>query len=69
MNCKLIDSRNQKVYTGRLTTGITVGQPVKVLLADGKHEFHIASIRRCLYVGTKYYLVDGNGIRFTIVLQ
>lgn len=69
MNCKLTDSRDKKVYAGRLTTNITLGQPVKVLLADGKHEFHISSVKRCLFVGTRFYLQDAHGIRFTIVLQ
>lgn len=69
MNCKLIDSRNGKEYAGILRTSICVGQPIIVLLADGKHEFKITSIRRCLYVGNRYYIHDQQGIKFTIILN
>lgn len=69
MNCKLIDSRTKKTYTGKLATNITIGLPIKVLLADGKNEFHILNIKRCMCVGPKYYIIDKNDIRFTLILQ
>jgi hypothetical protein len=69
MNLKLIDSRNSREYAGALKSSIAIGQPIKILLSNGTHEFHISSIRRCLTVGNKYYVVDNQGIRFTLIFQ
>lgn len=69
MNVKVTDSRDNKVYVGKLTTNIQIGQPIEVLLADGKHELHITNILRCLSSDGKYYIVDGDGIKFTLLLQ
>jgi len=64
---KLIDSRNQKVYEGYLTTMIQLGHPVKIALPDGKHEFVITPLQRFLHVGNHYWLIDKSGIKFTLI--
>jgi len=66
---KLVDSRNNKVYVGPLTTTIEVGKPVKVALPDGKNEFHVATLRRFMHVGNKYWLIDKNGIKFILIID
>ena len=64
---KVIDSRTQKAYTGSLTTPLALGKPARVRLPDGKHELYIVDLKRFLYVGNRYYLVDKNGIKFTLI--
>ena len=70
MRVKVIDSRDKKEYVGNLTTSIQIGSPAKVLLADGQHELCIVNVKGWLHGSTnKYYIVDGNGIRFTMIFQ
>lgn len=69
MNCKLIDSRGDKTYTGKLLTDIVIGKPIKVLFPDGKHEFFVSNIKRALRVDSRIYIIDAHGIRFTLILQ
>ncbi len=69
MRCKLIDSRGNKEYTGALLGSIAIGNPIKILLSNGTHEFHISKIKRCLSVGNRYYIIDAQGIRFTLIFQ
>ena len=70
MNCKVIDSRTKKEYVGVLKTGIQLGESTIVLLADGKHELNIVKVKGWLHgSNNKYYVFDGNGIRFTFIFQ
>lgn len=70
MKVRVIDSRDKKVYVGDLVTSITIGSPARILLADGKHELNIVSVKGWLHGSTnKYYIIDGNGIRFTVIFQ
>jgi hypothetical protein len=70
MKCKVIDSRDKKEYVGVLRTGIQIGMPAIVALADGKHELNVVNVKGWLHgSGNKYYVIDGNGIRFTFIFQ
>jgi hypothetical protein len=69
MKCKVIDSRDKKEYAGVLLNSITIGQTIKILLANGVYEFHIAKIKRYLVSGNNYYIHDAQGIRFTLIFQ
>lgn len=70
MKVKVIDPRNKKEYAGDLRTGIQIGSSAIVTLTGGQHELHIVNVKGWLHGSSnKYYVVDGNGIRFTMIFQ